>query len=46
MVYATNSSAVDTVICRGKILMENRYVEGEEAILAHVRRLAREIVER
>ena len=46
MVYATNSSAVDTVICRGKVLMENRYVEGEEAILAHVRRLAREIVER
>ena len=46
IVYAANGSVVDTVICRGKVLMENRYVEGEEAILEHVRRLAHEIVRR
>jgi 5-methylthioadenosine/S-adenosylhomocysteine deaminase len=46
IVYAANGSVVDTVICRGKVLMENRYVEGEEAILRHARQLAHQIVER
>ncbi|MDH3346404.1 MAG: amidohydrolase [Kiritimatiellaceae bacterium] len=34
MVYSADSSCVDTVICDGKILMQNRHVEGEEEIIA------------
>jgi len=33
LVYAANGNNVDTVICDGKILMENKRVEGEEEIL-------------
>ena len=33
LVYAANGSCVDTVICNGKVLMENRVVEGEREIL-------------
>lgn len=46
IVYSANGSAVDTVICMGNILMENRHVEGEEMICRQVKRLARELVER
>lgn len=46
LVYSANGGAVDTVICMGNILMENRYVQGEEMICRHVRQLARELVER
>lgn len=46
MVYSANGSAVDTVICMGRILMENRRVEGEETICRQAGRLARELVER
>ncbi len=31
-VYAANSTVIDTVICDGKILMENRKIPGEEEI--------------
>lgn len=34
MVYSADSSCIDTVICDGKILMQNRHVEGEEEIIA------------
>jgi 5-methylthioadenosine/S-adenosylhomocysteine deaminase len=34
MVYSADSSCIDTVICDGKILMQNRRVEGEEEIIA------------
>jgi 5-methylthioadenosine/S-adenosylhomocysteine deaminase len=34
MVYSADSSCVDTVICDGNILMQNRYIEGEEEIIA------------
>lgn len=37
MVYSADSSCIDTVICDGKILMENRHVEGEEEIIARGR---------
>lgn len=40
LIYAADSSVVDTVICDGRILMQNRQVEGEEAIIAEARRLA------
>ncbi|MDL2228378.1 amidohydrolase [Odoribacter sp. OttesenSCG-928-L07] len=33
LIYAANGNNVDTVICNGKILMENKHVEGEEEIL-------------
>jgi 5-methylthioadenosine/S-adenosylhomocysteine deaminase len=34
MVYSADSSCIDTVICNGKILMQDRRVEGEEEIIA------------
>ena len=33
LVYASNGSIVDTVICMGKVMMENRVVPGEEEML-------------
>lgn len=38
-VYASNSSCIDTLICNGKVLMENRVVEGEQEILDNVNRI-------
>jgi len=46
MVYAANSSAVDTVICLGEVLMENRIVPGEEEIMAKAAETARALVMR
>lgn len=40
LIYSANSSCVDSVICNGKVVMENRHVEGEEEILLNVRRVA------
>ena len=33
LVYAANGSCVDTTICDGKILMEDRRIEGEEKVI-------------
>jgi 5-methylthioadenosine/S-adenosylhomocysteine deaminase len=46
IVYASNGSVVDTVIAMGRVLMENRHVEGEELILREVKKRARELVDR
>lgn len=46
IVYASNGSVVDTVICMGKILMENRYVPGEEDIMDKTKKVARALVAR
>lgn len=46
IVYAANGSIVDTVICMGKVLMENRIVPGEEEILKTASRIARSLVNR
>ncbi len=46
IVYASNGYAVDTVICMGRVLMENRYVPGEEEILKKVKTVANAIVAR
>jgi 5-methylthioadenosine/S-adenosylhomocysteine deaminase len=46
IVYATNGSAVDTVICRGEVLMEGRIVPGEEEIMARAAEAARSLVRR
>jgi len=46
IVYASNGHAVDTVICMGKVLMEGRYVPGEEEIMNKARKVARTLVAR
>ena len=40
LVYAADSSCVDTVICDGNVLMENRVVPGEDEIIAQARDVA------
>ncbi|MBQ8662181.1 MAG: amidohydrolase family protein, partial [Alphaproteobacteria bacterium] len=40
MVYAADSSCIDTVICNGRILMQNRHVDGEEEIIAEIKKLS------
>ncbi|MBP7506730.1 MAG: amidohydrolase [Prolixibacteraceae bacterium] len=44
LVYSANGSCIDTVICDGKILMENRKVPGEEEILAKSGEVARNLI--
>lgn len=34
LVYAANGSCIDTVICDGQVLMENKRVDGEDEILS------------
>jgi len=46
LVYASNGSIVDTVICMGDVLMENRVVPGEEDILRNASKIARSLVSR
>ncbi len=46
VVYASNGYIVDTVICMGKVLMENRHVPGEEETLRNAKGIARRLVER
>jgi 5-methylthioadenosine/S-adenosylhomocysteine deaminase len=41
MVYSADSSCIDTVICDGKILMQDGRVEGEEEIVAEAARYAK-----
>jgi 5-methylthioadenosine/S-adenosylhomocysteine deaminase len=43
LVYAANGSVVDTVISFGRVVMENRHVEGEEEIMQQAGRIAREL---
>ena len=44
LVYAADSSCVDTVICDGRILMQNRIVPGEREIIEEARFEARKLV--
>lgn len=46
LVYAANGSCIDTVICDGKILMQDKKVPGEEEIMEHAARLAYDLVSR
>ena len=46
LVYAADSSCVDTVICNGRILMQNRIVPGEKEIIAEARAAARMLLKR
>lgn len=43
LVYAADSSVIDTVICDGRVLMTGRHVPGEEQILAQGRAAAARI---
>jgi len=43
LVYSANGGCVDTVICDGKILMQERIVPGEEKILAKAAETARKL---
>ncbi len=40
-VYAADSSCIDTVICNGRILMQNRDVKNEEKIISEAREACR-----
>lgn len=44
LIYSANSSCVETVICDGKIVMENRAVKGEEEILNMVNKLYKKLI--
>jgi len=46
LVYSANGSVIDTVICDGKILMQDRKVEGEEEIVAKAREVAFDLIRR
>ncbi|MEA1911820.1 MAG: amidohydrolase [Spirochaetota bacterium] len=43
LVYSANGSCVDTVICNGEILMENRRVKDEEEIIDNIRSIVKKI---
>lgn len=40
MVYSADSSCIDTVICNGRILMRNHHVDGEEELIAEIKKLS------
>jgi 5-methylthioadenosine/S-adenosylhomocysteine deaminase len=46
LVFAANGSCIDTVICNGRIVMRDRKVAGEEAILEQTARVAYDLVKR
>jgi len=46
LVYAANGSCIDTVICDGKVLMENKYVPGEEEIIQKAAAVAYALMKR
>jgi 5-methylthioadenosine/S-adenosylhomocysteine deaminase len=46
LVYSANGSCVDTTICDGKILMLDRRVDGEEAIMEQAEQRAKELIHR
>jgi len=46
LVYSANGSCIDTTICDGKILMQNRVVEGEEEIIEAAKKTLSNLMER
>ena len=46
LVYASNGSCIDTVICDGKVLMQDRKVPGEDEILARTAEIAYNLIKR
>ncbi len=43
-IYGANSSSIDSVICNGKFIMRNRYVDGEEDIVKEANACAKRLV--
>lgn len=43
LVYSANSSCVESVICNGEFVMENRVIKGESEILENVNRVCRKL---
>jgi 5-methylthioadenosine/S-adenosylhomocysteine deaminase len=43
IVYAANGCVVDTVVSMGRVVMEGRRVDGEDEIMEHARRVARDL---
>ena len=46
MVYSADSSCIDSVICGGEILMENKYIEQQDEILKAARNCCRRFAEK
>ncbi|MGL1930987.1 MAG: amidohydrolase [Desulfotalea sp.] len=46
MIYSADSSCINTVICQGKILMENNIVANEEEIIEEAKRTCQDIASR
>ncbi len=46
LIYASNGSVIDTVICMGKVIMENRIVPGEDDIIRNASKIAKSLVSR
>ncbi len=46
LVYSANGSCVDTTICNGKILMQNREIADEKIILENAQSVAEDLVSR
>jgi 5-methylthioadenosine/S-adenosylhomocysteine deaminase len=44
LIYAANGSAVDTVICNGRILMEGKKIDGEGQVLDMAQKMAEKLV--
>jgi len=43
MVYSADSSVIDTVVCGGDILMQNRQISGEKEMIEEARKAARRL---
>jgi len=46
LVYAANGSCIDTVVCDGKILMQNKKVDGEDEIMEKTAQIAYDLIRR
>ncbi|MFW5711307.1 MAG: amidohydrolase, partial [Spirochaetota bacterium] len=46
LVYSAGAAAVDTLVCRGKVLMRSGQVDGEEDTVRHARRCAQALIKR
>ncbi len=42
-IYSANSSCIESVICNGELVMENRVVPGEREIIENVRRVCKKL---
>ncbi len=46
LIYSMNGSSVTDVIIDGKIVMKDRYVEGEEEIMKKAKKTAKDLVQK